>query len=62
MSLYKGNNLISGHQVLYSTIGNNTDGAMTQDAVTDELSTKVNAADIWYDSTNSTLYIGVAQS
>lgn len=41
MSLYKGNNLISGHQVLYSTTGNNTDGAMTQDATTDELNGKV---------------------
>lgn len=38
MSLYKGNNLISGHQVLYSTTGQNTDGAMTQDATTSELS------------------------
>ena len=35
MSLYKGNTLISGHQVLYSTTGQNTDGAMTQKAVTD---------------------------
>lgn len=35
MSLYKGNNLISGHQVLYSTTGQNTDGAMTQKAATD---------------------------
>lgn len=35
MSLYKGNNLISGHQVLYSTTGQNTDGAMTQKAVSD---------------------------
>lgn len=35
MSIYKGNNLISGHQVLYSTTGQNTDGAMTQKAVSD---------------------------
>lgn len=35
MSLYKGNNLISGHQVLYSTTGSNADGAMTQKAATD---------------------------
>ena len=35
MSLYKGNNLIAGHQVLYSTTGQNTDGAMTQKACTD---------------------------
>lgn len=41
MSLYKGNNLISGHQVLYSTTGNNTDGAMTQDATTNALDGKV---------------------
>lgn len=40
MSLYKGNNLISGHQVLYSTTGNNTDGAMTQKATTTELNGK----------------------
>lgn len=37
MSLYKGTDLISGHQVLYSTTGSNTDGAMTQDAVSDIL-------------------------
>lgn len=41
MSLYKGTNLISGHQVLYSTTGNNTDGAMTQDATTNALNGKV---------------------
>lgn len=41
MSLYKGTNLISGHQVLYSTTGNNTDGAMTQAATTSELNNKV---------------------
>lgn len=35
MSIYKGNNLISGHQVLYSMTGQNTDGAMTQKAVSD---------------------------
>lgn len=40
MSLYKGNNLISGHQVLYSTTGNNTDGAMTQSVTTTELNGK----------------------
>ena len=37
MSLYKGTTLISGHQVLYSSIGQNTDGAMTQKATTDIL-------------------------
>ena len=41
MSIYKGTNLISGHQVLYSTTGNNTDGAMTQDATTNALNGKV---------------------
>lgn len=35
MSLYKGDNLISGHNILYSTTGQNTDGAMTQKAVSD---------------------------
>lgn len=35
MSLYKGTDLISGHQVLYSTTGSNTDGAMTQKACAD---------------------------
>ena len=60
MSLYKGNTLISGHQVLYSTTGQNTDGAMTQKAVTDALDTKVNTSDIWYDSSVRTLFIGVS--
>ena len=38
-----------------SSIDNNS-------AVKTALDTKVNSADIWYDSTTSTLYIGVAQS
>ena len=46
MSLYKGNNLISGHQVLYSTTGNNTDGAMTQSATTTQLDNKLNKQQI----------------
>ena len=39
MSLYKGNTLISGHQVLYSVTGSNIDGAMTQKACTDNFAT-----------------------
>ena len=46
MSLYKGTNLISGHQVLYSTTGSNTDGAMTQSATTTELDNKLNKQQI----------------
>lgn len=37
MSLKLGNTNIAGTQVLYSTTGNKTDGAMTQKATTDEL-------------------------
>ena len=37
MSLKLGNTDIAGTQVLYSTTGNNTDGAMTQAATTTEL-------------------------
>ena len=37
MSLKLGNTDIAGTQVLYSTTGNNTDGAMTQNATTTEL-------------------------
>ena len=48
MSLYKGTDLISGHQVLYSTKGSNTDGAMTQDACTN------NFADVSLSNLSST--------
>lgn len=37
MSLKLGNTNIAGTQILYSTTGNNTDGAMTQAATTTEL-------------------------
>lgn len=37
MSLYLGNTNIAGTQILYSTTGNNTDGAMTQAITTTEL-------------------------
>lgn len=40
MSVYKGNELIAGHQVLYSDTGQNTDGAMTQKAATDSFVNK----------------------
>lgn len=40
MSLKLGNTNIAGTQVLYSTTGNNTDGAMTQAATTTELNNK----------------------
>lgn len=58
MSLYKGNNLISGHQVLYSTTGNNTDGAMTQDATTSELNNKANINLSNLTATSSTNFDG----
>lgn len=37
-------------------------GYATTSEVTTALDTKVNKSDIWYDSSSSTLYIGVAQS
>ena len=40
MSLKLGNTNIAGTQVLYSTTGNNTDGAMTQSATTTALNNK----------------------
>lgn len=55
MSLYKGNTLISGHQVLYSTTGNNTDGAMTQAATTTQLNLKANDADVVHKTGNETI-------
>lgn len=46
MSLKLGNTNIAGTQILYSTTGNNTDGAMTQAATTTQLSLKANDADV----------------
>lgn len=46
MSLYKGTNLIAGHNILYNTTGQNTDGAMTQKVCTDELDNKLNKQQI----------------
>lgn len=46
MSLKLGNTNIAGTQVLYSTTGNNTDGAMTQAATTTALGLKANDADV----------------
>ena len=45
MSLKLGNINIAGTQVLYSTTGNNTDGAMTQKATTTELNNCVHKTD-----------------
>lgn len=41
MSVKLGNTNIAGTQILYSTTGNNTDGAMTQNATTTELNNTV---------------------
>lgn len=46
MSVKLGNTNIAGTQVLYSTTGSNTDGAMTQAATTDELNLKSNDIDV----------------
>lgn len=46
MSLKLGDTNIAGTQVLYSTIGNNTDGAMTQAITTTQLNLKANNADV----------------
>ena len=46
MSLKLGNTNIAGTQVLYSTTGNNTDGAMTQAITTTQLNLKANDADV----------------
>lgn len=46
MSVKLGNTDIAGTQVLYSTTGSNTDGAMTQAATTAQLSLKANDADV----------------
>lgn len=46
MSLKLGDTDIAGTQVLYSTTGSNTDGAMTQAATTTQLNLKANDADV----------------
>jgi hypothetical protein len=46
MRLKLGDIDIAGTQVLYSTTGNNTDGAMTQAATTTELNLKANDTDV----------------
>lgn len=55
MSLKLGNTNIAGTQVLYSTTGNNTDGAMTQNATTSALSTKSNDIDVVHKTGNETI-------
>lgn len=46
MSLKLGNTNIAGTQILYSTTGNNIDGAMTQAVTTSQLNLKANDADV----------------
>jgi hypothetical protein len=46
MSLKLGNTNIAGTQILYSTTGNNTDGAMNQAITTTQLNLKANDADV----------------
>ena len=55
MSLKLGNTNIAGTQVLYSTTGNNTDGAMTQAATTTQLNLKANDADVVHKTGNETI-------
>lgn len=55
MSLYLGNTNIAGTQVLYSTTGNNTDGAMTQNATTTQLNLKANDANVIHKTGNETV-------
>lgn len=55
MSLKLGNTNIAGTQVLYSTTGNNTDGAMTQNATTTQLNLKANDADVVHKTGNETI-------
>ena len=58
MTVYKGDTIISG-SVPNSANQSLSNLNSTGQAVIDG---KVNTSDIWYDSTSSTLYIGVAQS
>lgn len=55
MSVKLGNTSIAGTQVLYSTTGNNTDGAMTQSATTSALSTKSNDIDVVHKTGDETI-------
>lgn len=55
MSVKLGNTNIAGTQVLYSTTGNNTDGAMTQAVTTAQLSLKANDADVVHLTGNETI-------
>lgn len=58
MSLYKGSQLISG------AMPNSANQSLSNldSAGQDKFDEKVNYTDIWYDSSNHTLYIGVPQS
>ena len=55
MSLKLGNTNIAGTQILYSTTGNNTDGAMTQNATTTQLNLKANDANVVHKTGNETI-------
>lgn len=55
MSVKLGNTNIAGAQVLYSTTGNNTDGAMTQKATTTQLNLKANDADVVHKTGNENI-------
>lgn len=55
MSLKLGNTNIAGTQVLYSTTGNNTDGAMTQAITTTQLNLKANDADVVHKTGNESI-------
>lgn len=58
MSLKLGDTDIAGTQVLYSTTGSNTDGAMTQAATTTALGLKANDADVIH-KTGDENYTGI---
>lgn len=55
MSLKLGNTNIAGTQILYSTTGNNTDGAMTQAVTTTQLNLKANDADVVHKTGDETV-------
>ena len=55
MSVKLGNTNIAGTQVLYSTTGNNTDGAMTQNATTMQLNLKANDVNVVHKTGNETI-------
>lgn len=58
MSIYKGTTLIAG------SLPNSANQDLSNLSQTGQeiLDSKVNTSDVWYDSSSSTLYIGVAQS